>query len=146
MQGIVLDSEQKLIAIYLNELKLITTPLDGLERQRANLGKKLFFDKNLSRGKTLSCASCHDPLHAFIDARFATNPVDGSLSVGDDGTTLGGRNAPTVMYAKIAPAFFTMDDGTQLKSLKPSMGKRFSMIIIKRMMPLQEVLQSLKKQ
>ena len=114
MQGIVLDSEQKLIAIYLNELKNITAPLDGLDRQRANLGKKLFFDKNLSLNKTLSCASCHDPLQAFIDARFSTNPVDGSLSVGDDGTTLGGRNAPTVMYAKLAPAFFTMDDGTHV--------------------------------
>jgi len=114
MQGVVLDNEQKLISIYLNELKIISTPLDGLDGQRADLGRKFFFDKNLSLNKTLSCASCHDPLHAFIDARFSTNPVDGSLSVGDDGVTLGGRNAPTIMYAKMAPAFFTMDDGTHV--------------------------------
>ena len=114
MQGVVVDADQELIAIYLDELKKLSTPLDGLDRQRADLGKKLFFDKNLSKNRTLSCASCHDPKHAFIDARFTINPVDGALSVGDDGITLGGRNAPTIMYAKITPNFFQMDDGTRV--------------------------------
>lgn len=69
------------------------------------LGERLFFDTNLSRNRTMACATCHDAQHAFIDARFDTNPVGGALSVGDDGMTLGGRNTPTAAYALFAPAF-----------------------------------------
>ncbi|SVC27695.1 uncharacterized protein METZ01_LOCUS280549, partial [marine metagenome] len=31
------------------------------------LGRQLFFDPNLSRNGNQSCASCHNPKHAFID-------------------------------------------------------------------------------
>jgi cytochrome c peroxidase len=76
---------------------------------KANLGNRLFFDSNLSLNRTMSCATCHDPSHAFVDARFkdtgTTNTVHGALSVGDDGVTLGGRNAPTAAYAKFTPTF-----------------------------------------
>lgn len=33
------------------------------------LGRRLFFDKLLSKDGTVSCASCHDPKHAFADPR-----------------------------------------------------------------------------
>lgn len=33
----------------------------------AKLGEKLFFDPILSRDRTVSCASCHKPEHAFAD-------------------------------------------------------------------------------
>ncbi len=33
----------------------------------ATLGRVLFYDKNLSLNKTISCASCHKPEHAFSD-------------------------------------------------------------------------------
>jgi len=73
------------------------------------LGEKLFHDKTLSLHKNMSCATCHDPEHAFIDARFHNdgdnNPVEGALSVGSDGEALGGRNAPTAAYAKFYPDF-----------------------------------------
>ncbi|MCD6258029.1 MAG: c-type cytochrome [Helicobacteraceae bacterium] len=76
---------------------------------KASLGNRLFFDTNLSLRKTISCSSCHNPGNAFIDARYkqpvSTNSVEGALSVGDDGVTLGGRNAPTAMYAQFAPTF-----------------------------------------
>ena len=73
------------------------------------LGESLFFDNNLSLTRNTSCATCHDPKHAFIDARHtlkgANHVVNGALSVGDDGLSLGGRNSPTVAYAKFSPEF-----------------------------------------
>ncbi|KAA3652218.1 MAG: cytochrome-c peroxidase [Bacteroidetes bacterium] len=49
------------------------------------LGKKLFFEKKLSKNNVLSCASCHKPEDAFNDKGLA-------LSIGVDGTP-GLRNA-----------------------------------------------------
>ncbi len=49
------------------------------------LGKKLFFEKKLSKDNSISCASCHDPKKSFNDEGIA-------LSKGVDGT-LGKRNA-----------------------------------------------------
>ena len=39
--------------------------------QKAELGKQLFFDTNLSRDKNQSCATCHNPQHGFIDERIS---------------------------------------------------------------------------
>ncbi|HIP59037.1 MAG TPA: c-type cytochrome [Campylobacterales bacterium] len=114
MQGVVVEEDHRLIAIYLDELKREGGEDDKFSQEKAELGKRLFFDTNLSLTKTLSCASCHDPLHAFIDARFDSNPIDGALSVGDDSQTLGGRNTPTVAYAKFIPDFLKIDDSTYL--------------------------------
>ena len=38
-----------------------------LTNERIYLGKKLFFDKILSRDSSVSCASCHKPDYAFTD-------------------------------------------------------------------------------
>lgn len=38
-----------------------------LNKERIHLGKKLFFDKILSRDSSISCASCHKPEYAFTD-------------------------------------------------------------------------------
>ncbi|MBL4635162.1 MAG: hypothetical protein JKY56_14950 [Kofleriaceae bacterium] len=67
------------------------------------LGEKLFFDKNLSKMRTQACASCHDPDHGFIDFRDST--VGKSVSLGDDGVSLGDRNTPTITYAQFSPEF-----------------------------------------
>jgi cytochrome c peroxidase len=67
------------------------------------LGAALFFDTNLSFNRTQSCATCHNPEHAFIDDR--ENAVAGAVSLGDNGTSLGDRNAPTAAYAKFSPLF-----------------------------------------
>ena len=41
-------------------------PTDNpVTRSKVLLGKRLFFDKRLSKDKTVSCASCHDPAHGF---------------------------------------------------------------------------------
>lgn len=40
-----------------------------LTRPKIELGRLLFFDKRLSRDKTISCASCHNPRTGYADAR-----------------------------------------------------------------------------
>ncbi|MGC2193043.1 MAG: cytochrome c peroxidase [Terriglobales bacterium] len=52
------------------------------------LGRRLYYDPQLSADGTISCASCHAPQFAFADAR--------SVSVGVGGKT-GTRHAPTVI-------------------------------------------------
>ena len=85
---------------------------------KEKLGKSLFFDQNLSLTRQTSCATCHDPEHAFIDARFSQSGVDqsvfvnGAFSVGDDDSSLGGRNTPTASYAQFNPTFGKNAKGT----------------------------------
>lgn len=70
---------------------------------KEKLGQLLFFDKNLSKNRTQSCATCHAPDHGFIDNR--DNGVGGAASLGDDGKSIGDRNAPTAAYAMFSPDF-----------------------------------------
>ncbi len=60
--------------------------------EKVTLGKKLFYDTNLSADKKISCATCHIPEKAFTDGmKIAT------------GVT---RNSPTLLYAALQKAFF----------------------------------------
>jgi cytochrome c peroxidase len=52
----------------------------------AALGEKLFFDPILSADRTVSCASCHKPEHAFADNVAASRGIGGQLT---------GRNTPS---------------------------------------------------
>ncbi len=70
---------------------------------REALGAELFFDVDLSRNRTQACASCHDPGAGFVDPR--PNASGRAVSTGDDGTSLGDRNAPTAAYARFSPPF-----------------------------------------
>ncbi len=87
-------------------------------QSKEELGEALFFDTNLSLNRSMACATCHNPDTAFADARFEDpshgNPVEGALSLGDDGLSLGGRNAPTVTYAMFVPTFTLQEDGTYI--------------------------------
>jgi cytochrome c peroxidase len=56
--------------------------------EKTALGRRLFFDKQLSLDRTVSCATCHDPERAFADGR----PV----AIGLQGRT-GRRNSPTLV-------------------------------------------------
>lgn len=57
-------------------------------KDKAELGRLLYFDTRLSSDRSVSCASCHEPQKAFTDrARFSTGI----------GKQLGGRSAPTVI-------------------------------------------------
>ncbi|MEI4470298.1 cytochrome-c peroxidase [Frigidibacter sp. MR17.24] len=69
----------------------------------AALGEALFFDTGLSLNRSQSCATCHDPATAFTDPRETV--VGRPVSLGDDGTSIGDRNAPSVAYAALTPVF-----------------------------------------
>ncbi len=60
--------------------------------EKVNLGKRLFYDKNLSGDGSMSCASCHLPEKAFADGK--KTPKEGF------------RNSPTLLYAALQKAFF----------------------------------------
>lgn len=67
------------------------------------LGEALYFDVNLSRNRSQSCASCHNPELGFVDP--LPNRAGRAVSIGDDGRSLGDRNAPTAAYARFTPPF-----------------------------------------
>jgi len=76
---------------------------------KEELGQALFFDVNLSKNRTQSCATCHDPAHGYVDARETV--AGKAFSLGDDGHSLGDRNAPTAAYAMFSPKFHKTDEG-----------------------------------
>ena len=61
------------------------------------LGRQLFFDKQLSRDGTLACVSCHQPERAFTS--------DGKVATGIDNRR-GTRNAPTLLNRAYGQSFF----------------------------------------
>src|SRR5262249_57730101 len=65
-----------------------TPASNPLDASRVAMGKSLFFDNRLSVDGWISCSSCHDPMHAFSDAR--------RLSVGVSGQR-GKRHAPSLL-------------------------------------------------
>jgi cytochrome c peroxidase len=56
--------------------------------EKIKLGKRIYFDKQLSIDRTLSCASCHIPEKGFADPNQFSSGVGGKK---------GGRQAPTVI-------------------------------------------------
>lgn len=69
------------------------------------LGEALFSDESLSFRRTQSCATCHDPARAFSDGRVGDDGRVRAVSLGDDGVSLGDRNAPSAAYAFLSPDF-----------------------------------------
>jgi cytochrome c peroxidase len=61
------------------------------------LGRKLFYDKKLSKDNSLACASCHSPQKYFTDALPVSRGVGGISGL---------RNAPTIMNAAYLPFQF----------------------------------------
>ncbi len=65
--------------------------------QVIQLGRRLFFDKNLSADGSVSCADCHQPAKAFSDGR--------RLAQGIHGLT-GTRNTPSLFNAAYLQSLF----------------------------------------
>ncbi len=70
---------------------------DATTNQLAELGKSLFFDGRLSGDATTSCATCHDPHHAFTDGLELSRGYPGTLYF---------RNAPTLINAADQSSFY----------------------------------------
>lgn len=65
--------------------------------ERAALGRKLFFDKRLSKDGTVACATCHDVTRGFTDQRAVSEGIGGQL---------GRRNAPTTLNTALLETLF----------------------------------------
>ena len=86
------------------------TTLSDNSAAMIELGRKLFFDTDLSNQSNQSCATCHDPAAGFADPRVTK---DAPVSEGSVGGDFGDRNAPTAAYASFAPSFGTVAAGDQ---------------------------------
>lgn len=68
-----------------------------LTPEKIALGKKLFFDKRLSRDETISCATCHLPEYGFTDKRPVAVGIDGKV---------GTRRTPRLLNRGYGRTFF----------------------------------------
>ena len=68
-----------------------------LTAEKIALGRRLFFDRRLSRDGSISCSSCHDPERAFSDGRAIAEGVFGRQ---------GRRNAPALINRGYGRSFF----------------------------------------
>jgi cytochrome c peroxidase len=94
---------RKYMMVLLSALAFICTVAFQPQREgnevltKEQLGEKLFFDPVLSRGRAISCASCHIPAFAFADTA--------AFSKGDKGTALL-RNSPSLTNLSGRTGFF----------------------------------------
>src|SRR6476620_8604989 len=65
--------------------------------EKVELGRYLYFDKRLSSDNSVSCASCHDPLHGYTDAAAVSTGIKGQR---------GNRSSPTVINRAYSLAQF----------------------------------------
>lgn len=85
------------------------------------LGKKLFEDAQLSEPQGMSCASCHDPRHAFQGNNGSPIPA---VALGSRPGQFGVRKVPTIMYKAYSPAFgFYKDEDDGKVVLEPHGGQ-----------------------
>ncbi|MBX3158893.1 MAG: hypothetical protein KF773_23205 [Deltaproteobacteria bacterium] len=76
----------------------LPVPADNaLTAERVHLGKRLFYDTQLSRTREVACGSCHLAEHAFADPRRLSAGVEGRL---------GSRNAPSIVNLAYNTSFF----------------------------------------
>jgi cytochrome c peroxidase len=64
---------------------------------KVELGKDLYYDKRISADGTVSCATCHDPKHAYTDGNSVSTGIREQK---------GGRSAPTVINRAFSLAQF----------------------------------------
>ncbi|HVU49858.1 MAG TPA: cytochrome c peroxidase [Polyangia bacterium] len=70
------------------------------------LGKKIFFDERLSEPPGTSCASCHDPAHAYS----GTHGSRLGVPLGSRPGRYARRSTPSVLYMRYVPALHFFED------------------------------------
>jgi cytochrome c peroxidase len=70
---------------------------NALSGNKIALGRRLFFDRRLSRDQSLSCAGCHNPARGFTDGKIVSEGVFHRR---------GTRNVPTLINRGYGAAFF----------------------------------------
>ena len=84
-------------ALYVRPLSINYPANNPYSREKARLGKRLFFDPLLSRSGTQACATCHSPALGWSDGL--------PLAVGNQGVLLD-RKSPTILNAAFGWSFF----------------------------------------
>jgi cytochrome c peroxidase len=80
---------------FVSSTEALATPaLTPIEQ----LGKSLFFDKNLSKNGNQSCATCHDPAVGYTGPDSAIN-AHGAVYPGSNPALFGNRKPPAAAYA-----------------------------------------------
>src|SRR5215831_17545800 len=69
-----------------------TVKYENIPQDKIDLGKKLFFDKRLSKNESISCNSCHN---------MSTYGVDNEPTSEGDTHIKGKRNSPSVFYSSL---------------------------------------------
>lgn len=77
------------IPSHLSSLRNQASAVDRFSSAAATLGETLFNDVILSKQRTTSCATCHDPARSFTDGN--------AIARGNEPTDAGVRNAPTLL-------------------------------------------------
>ena len=76
----------------------IPVPDDNpLNPETINLGRKLFFDKRLSKDNSIACATCHDPKRAFTDEHPRAKGINNQI---------GARRSPRILNRAWGKSFF----------------------------------------
>lgn len=70
--------------------ELLLPPDNPITADKIALGRKLFYEKRLSKDGSVSCATCHDPEFGFGDGKKVAEGV---------GAKKGARNSPTILNA-----------------------------------------------
>jgi cytochrome c peroxidase len=71
----------------------------------ARVGRRLFFDPSLSASGKMSCATCHDPNHAYAPSN------DRAVQLGGPTLSLAGTRAvPSLRYLEFTPAYADLLD------------------------------------
>lgn len=89
------------LVILFISLSAIAIGANQKVNSKSQLGERLFHDVRLSKDGKQSCASCHNSARAFSDTRREDRmrQLAGAVSVGQDGFSIGDRNAPMLTYA-----------------------------------------------
>lgn len=96
--GGAVDTPETPLVVVPQGFPVLPVPSDNkLTAERIALGKKLFFDKRLSRTEEVSCGSCHLQENAFAEPK--------TFSVGIHGR-IGTRNAPSLANLAYNTSFF----------------------------------------
>lgn len=91
-------AEEYQVPVPLGLDERVPSPEDNLlTAEKVELGRRLFFDKRLSRDRTIACASCHLAQRAFTDGKRLATGVEKRLGV---------RNAPTLFNRAYGVSFF----------------------------------------
>ncbi len=108
-QLIIIFGGISLISLFLTDCKSsgssvspypnISFPSDNpSSEEKIALGRKLFFDKRLSKNEEISCSSCHLPEYAFTDRLTVAEGVEGRKTDRNSPSLLNAGYLPTVMF------------------------------------------------